>query len=76
MTANDPHAPARARALAAPLPPREQWTPALRLLWRERWCIAAEGGAADPGAVADADARVAVARGEVVASSAVVVARS
>lgn len=67
MTANDPHAPARARALAPALPPREQWTPALRLLWRERWCIAAEGGAADPGAVADADARVAVARGEVLA---------
>lgn len=76
MTANDPHAPARARALAAALPPRDQWTPALRLLWRERWCIAAEGGAADPGAVADADARVAVARGEVAASSAVVAARS
>lgn len=76
MTARDPYAPARARALAPPLPPREQWTPSLRLLWRERWCIAAEGGAADPGAVADADARVAVARGEVAASSAVVAARS
>lgn len=76
MTANDPHAPTRARALAPPLPPREQWTPALRLLWRERWCIASEGGASDPGAVADADARVAVARGEVHARIAGVVARS
>ena len=76
MNANDPHAPARARALAAALPPREQWTPALRDLWRERWCIAAEGGAADPGAVADLDARVAVARGEVHACSAGVAASS
>ena len=76
MNANDPHAPARARALADALPPREQWTPALRDLWRERWCIAAEGGAADPGAVADLDARVAVARGEVHACSAGVAASS
>jgi len=69
VTADDPHAPARARAVAAPLPPREQWPDALRVLWRERWCIAFEGGADDPGAVADADARVAVARGEVVLRS-------
>lgn len=63
-SARDPHAPSIARAAAPPLPSREHWPPVWFEVHRERWCIAAEGGARDPGAVADLDLRVAVHRGE------------
>lgn len=46
------------RALAPPLPPAEQWPEHWREAFDERVAIAAEGGAADPEAVAVADLRV------------------
>lgn len=57
--------PVLARVAAPPLPPRETWSDAATDMWQEREAVAAEGGATDPAAVADADLRVALARGEV-----------
>lgn len=48
------------RALAPPLPPADTWPEHWRELHAERVAIAAEGGAPDPEAVADADLRVEV----------------
>lgn len=61
----DALAPVLARARAPRLPPRATWPEVWREVWSERMAIAAEGGARDPGAVADLDLRVAVHRGEV-----------
>ena len=57
-------APDIARACAPPLPPVEVWPDAWREAYDEREAIAAEGGAPDPAAVALADLRVAVWRGD------------
>ena len=65
VLALDMLAPSIARAAAAPLPPRAQWTPAMIELHAERVCIATEGGSRDALAVADLDLRVALRRGEV-----------
>ncbi len=51
------------RALAPVLPPRASWPEHMREAWAEREAIAAEGGAPDPTAVADADLRVMIWRG-------------
>lgn len=56
--------PTIARAIAPPLPPRAAWPTAWREAHAERWAVAAEGGALDAEAVAGADLRVMVARGE------------
>ena len=53
------------RALAPELPPVDAWPLTWRELFEERACIAAEGGAPDPLAVAEADLRLAVWRGDV-----------
>lgn len=46
------------RALAPPLPPAEQWPDHYGDAYAERVAVAAEGGCADPEAVALADLRV------------------
>ena len=53
------------RALAPELPPVDAWPSTWCELFEERACIAAEGGAPDPLAVAEADLRLAVWRGDV-----------
>lgn len=53
------------RALAPSLPPRSSWPASWLEAHAERVAIAAEGGAPDPEAVADADLRVQLWRGEV-----------
>lgn len=50
--------PSLSRALSPPLPPAEHWPEHWREAFAERVAIAAEGGAADPEAVALADLRV------------------
>ncbi len=57
------------RALAPPLPPLP-WPAELSEAWFERRAIAWEGGASDPEAVADADLRVMLWRGDVEAPAA------
>ena len=57
-------APDIARACAPPLPPVETWPESWCDAWWEREAIAAGSGAPDPAAVATADLRVAVWRGE------------
>lgn len=53
------------RALAPDLPPVDVWPASWREAFEERASIAAEGGAPDPLAVAEADLRLAVWRGDV-----------
>jgi hypothetical protein len=53
------------RALAPELPPVASWPSTWCEFFEERACIAAEGGAPDPLAVAEADLRLAVWRGDV-----------
>jgi hypothetical protein len=52
--------PSLSRALSPPLPPPERWPEHWREAFAERLAIAAEGGAADPEAVARDDLRVMV----------------
>ncbi len=54
--------PTLVRTCSPPLPPRSTWPAAWADAHAERAAIAAEGGALDPEAVADADLRAAVAR--------------
>lgn len=61
----DALAPDLLRALAPDLPPVDSWPLTWCELFEERACIAAEGGAPDPLAVAEADLRLAVWRGDV-----------
>ncbi len=56
--------PLLARTCTAPLPPAEQWPPEWGEVIAERAAIAAEGGAANPDAVALADLRAMVSRGD------------
>lgn len=57
--------PERLRAVAPALPPADSWPDSWREVYDEREAIAAEGGAPDPRAVAEADLRLAVWRGDV-----------
>jgi hypothetical protein len=61
----DALAPELLRALAPELPPVDAWPSTWCELFEERASIAAEGGAPDPLAVAEADLRLAVWRGDV-----------
>ncbi len=63
--------PTLARTCSPPLPPRETWPDSWREAWAERVAIVSEASPppVDPEAVADADLRAMIARGELAAAA-------